>query len=99
MEKACYSYVSKNKQLIHAQQALARDRLFVLDYDQLITQTETQLPALFEFLRIPYRDAYSKLLNRDSLKKESDLTDHERATINRICMPSYENALTHVTTV
>lgn len=93
LERACYGYRGKVKQLKALRDFLGPERLLVVEYDVLVRQKETLLPALYDFIGLPYDPAYAAKIHTGSLDKAKLLTAAERATIRRLCTPIYKEAL------
>ena len=92
IKRACYAYVGKINQLIEIRQALDDSQLAVVDYDDLVTNSQGILSALCDFLGLTYRFDYSNIMNLDSLRKAAMLTNTKRQIVQRICQSSYDDA-------
>jgi len=92
IKRACYAYVGKINQLIEIRQALDDSQLAVVDYDDLVTKTQSILSILYKILGLTYRFDYSNIMNRDSLRKAAMLTNTKRQIVQRICQSSYDDA-------
>lgn len=98
LTRACLGYAGKQEQIISIARELGSSRLFVVDYDDLVSQKEELIPELFRFAELPYDPRYSEMLASTSLGKEKRLTRRERNIIKEECEPVYERVRKLVTT-
>lgn len=98
LERACYGYAGKTAQALTLAESLPADRFMVVDYDQLVRSKSLLLPQLYKFIDLDYAPMYADRVHAQSLEKSNRLTEHERALVERVCMPIYEQvkALTSV---
>ena len=97
VQRASYAYNGKVLQLDEIIQRWPSSRLFVVDYDQLVTDTSRIMPRIFEFLDLPYDPGIEKMVLKTSLGKASKLPARHFKTVERICMPVYSNARRYLT--
>ncbi|MFO7285343.1 MAG: sulfotransferase [Gammaproteobacteria bacterium] len=92
LEKACASYVGKVGQTFELVERLAPERMIVVDYDELVLHKEALLPAVFEFLDLPYRPELGGLLHARSVNKGRLLPAAQAAYVEETCRNVYERA-------
>jgi hypothetical protein len=91
--RACCAYHGKVSQLFEIRARLPAGRLMVLEYDELVLQRETVLPALYRFLEVPYRPEYAAEIRSTSIGHARRLSRRERAVVADRCASTYEQAL------
>ena len=97
IEKACFAYVGKSRQLEYLYESLPNERLMVVDYDNLCRNPGERLPQVFRFIGEPYDSQYANQLHSHSIGKQATLTGRERDLVTRHCLETYENSMTYVT--
>lgn len=97
LKRAIYAYIGKVEQVFWIMENYPRQRLAIVDYDQLIMEKERLLPALFRFADLSYRNQYARLLKASSLDKAKKLDDDARRMILEKCAALYERAMAEVT--
>jgi hypothetical protein len=97
-EKASVAYAAKTAQLMLIRELIGSERLFVLEYDQMVQAPEKWLPALFLFIGEPYDPAYAHALRRDSLEKALSMPGRMRELVDRYAVPTYNRCLSFVST-
>lgn len=93
LRRAAYSYNGKVSQLLKLRDGYAKDRLIVLEYDNLIRAKERLLPTLYERIHLAYDSEYTASISKRSLNKKGRLRDREKELIDAVCMPTYNAAL------
>jgi len=93
LRRAAYSYNGKVSQVFKLREGYAKDRLIVLDYDNLIRAKERLLPILYERIHLAYDSGYAESISEYSLNKKDCLRDREKELIDTVCMPIYNAAL------
>ena len=89
VEKACYSYLAKNRQISWLMNNNQDGNILVIDYDDLIQNKGASLEATFDFIDLPYESKYSAIINSGSVDKSRFLGQGEVDIINEICGDSY----------
>lgn len=97
IKRACYAYNGKVMQLNEIFTRWPRSRLFVVDYDQIVTETARVLPKIFEFLELPYNPQLEKRVLKTSLAKAEKMPHRHSKAVDDICMPVYLNARRYLT--
>lgn len=91
--KACLSYAEKTAQIHEIASHLGKDRLFVVDYDELLDHQADLLPRLFAFAGVEFDRTYlSRLGNRRAGSAAHAFTAAQREQIARTCNTAYEQA-------
>jgi hypothetical protein len=93
LEMACLSFNIKAMQLHEIAANLGPERLHILDYDDLISQGEVFLPAIFSFASVPYDSQYLRRLQRRSRSERERLSASQQDRIRALCGHEYERAL------
>jgi len=88
---ACYSYVSKTRQLFELVEKLGKD-IVVVEYDDVITSKELLLPKIWGFLGLEYDAELCELIHGRGLKRAHRLTYQQRKAVHQICWDTYERA-------
>jgi hypothetical protein len=91
LRKACLSYNAKISQTATLISNLGRDRIMVIDYDELINN-KVILPKIYSFASLQYREEYLSRLHTKSLTKSDNFSDKESKIIESVCMPFYLQA-------
>lgn len=97
IKRACYSYNGKVLQLGEMINRWSSSRLFIVDYDQLVTETSRVLPRIFEFLDLPYNPQLEKRVLKTSLVKAEKMPKRYSKDVEDISMPIYLHARRYLT--
>lgn len=89
IDRACLSYNGKEIQALELMAVLGKERMMVIDYDELVTNKEVVLPKVYDFVGLPYNPLYAEKIHKDSVKKASQLSVREKVAIESLCMPVY----------
>ena len=89
LHQACWSYNGKTSQLFALRQRFSTQKMMVVDYDDLVQRKERILPAIYDFIDLPYTPEYADKIHSQSLNKIKNLTKREKDTIMAICQPVY----------
>lgn len=92
LHRASYSYIGKVSQLYELKKHLKKERMIVVDYDDLVLNKERILPLLYEFIGIKYNVSYSKKLHSRNIKKAQSLPYKQYEIIEKLCLSTYEKA-------
>lgn len=93
VRRASYLYSAKTRQLFDLFKMLGRDRIFVVDYDELVMNRERILPQIYSFIKLDYNTEYCQQIHNKSVDKKSKLTSYETKVIRNIAEPVYHQAL------
>lgn len=96
LRKACCAYVGKTRQVFALKARLSADAIMFVEYDNLIKNRETILPAIYDFIGLTYHPKYAERLHYRSLKKAIALSGRGRSEIDRFCDPVFRKAMTLV---
>ena len=88
--RACLSYNGKSSQLFDLVNHFDDDHLLVVDYDNLISNKDTAIAKIFNFLDLPLSHDTTQSIRSGSVKKEQKLSTKERKVIREISYPIYE---------
>jgi len=92
-EMACLSYNVKTAQVHDIAARLGPDRLYILDYDELIDRGDILLPEIFSFSSVPYDDRFLQRLRRPKKPGGERLNESVRDQIRETCEPEYRRAV------
>ncbi len=92
--RACYSYLGKISQLYELNEALGPDILKVIDYDDLVLDKGIILKGIFDFINIPFKTEYTRLIHSKSINNKMRLKNNELNWIKEICLPAFGKAKT-----
>ncbi|MEC8858916.1 MAG: sulfotransferase [Pseudomonadota bacterium] len=92
LRMACYAYVGKVSQLKEMIERIPQS-IFVVEYDELARNPSLLLPAIFEFLELPYQPGYAEITHSRSITKANGFSSKEEAIITKVCTPVYEQSL------
>lgn len=93
LKKACYAYNGKTKQAFTLQRDLPEENITFIEYNQLITEKETAIPALYDFLSLDYKKEYADKIHNKSVEKSNKLSSRQKDIIKEICEPVYQQAV------
>ena len=94
LRRACWAYTAKTSQIFKLKRRLRPDQLMVVDYDELVTNKHTMLPAIYDFVNVPFDPKYADQLHANSVDKTNQLSPSERDTIDQMCEHVYQKART-----
>ena len=90
--QASLLYKAKTLQLIELVEKLGPDRIFVVDYDDLVLDSDTILRQVYQFVDLDYDPAYARQIHNKSIGKKSRLSEREMLTVKNIAEPVYRKA-------
>lgn len=93
LEMACLSYNVKTAQVHELAARLGPDRLYLVDYDDLIDKSEVLLPVIFSFASIPYDDRFLGRLQKRNRPRGGQLRESVRNRIVKTCDTEYKRAI------
>jgi hypothetical protein len=91
IDKACASYVAKTEQTFALRERLG-DRMFIVDYEDLVLQPETTIRRVCEFAEVPFDPAVLGYLHPRSLSKGNSLRQWQAARVDDFCAAVYQSA-------
>lgn len=93
LERACYSYNAKVLQVFELLEVMNKDRIMLIDYNDLVKNKNKLLPMIYAFIDLPYDDRYAQSISTRSLDKASRLSRREHHMADELCMPVYNKAI------
>lgn len=93
LEKACLSYVVKTAQIHEIAEKLGPDRLYLLEYDDLLNHSATILPDIFSFVSLPYNDRVRQRVSNRNRPQKKRLSTAQRNRISERCQDEYQRAV------
>jgi hypothetical protein len=97
IKRACLSYCGKVSQMFELQKQLNSSRFIVVDYDGLVKNKNSVLPALYSVLELPYLPKYGDLIHNDSIEKHHFLSVRDHEIIKDRCKSIFSKAREMVT--
>lgn len=91
IDKACASYVAKTEQTFGLRERLG-DRMFIVDYDDLVLRPEATIRSVCEFAEVPFDPSLLGYLHTRSLRKGNALRQGEAARVDTFCTDVYQAA-------
>lgn len=91
-EQACASYVGKTTQTLELVERLGRDRMLVVDYDEVVLRKAELLPQICRFAGLPWTDRMLDSLHGKSVQRGRRLSPHEARRVETLCLPVYQAA-------
>jgi hypothetical protein len=88
--RACLSYNAKQRQAMELMEGLGRERMMIVEYEGFIADRWVVLPAIYNFIHLPYQPRYAESLRTNSLKKADFLSESDREIVHDLCFPVYE---------
>ncbi len=93
LKKSCFSYNGKISQLPIIKETLGADRVWVVDYDELVRNKKVLLPKIYEFIELPYKESYCEKIKSSSIGKADKMSEKHKAYVKEHCIPVYEEML------
>jgi len=93
LDMACLSYNIKTAQVHELAARLGSDRLYLVDYDDLIGKSEDLLLAIFSFASISYDDSFMDRLQKRSRPRGGQLSEATQSRIIEMCDGEYKRAV------
>ncbi|MGD9211753.1 MAG: sulfotransferase [Desulfobacteraceae bacterium] len=88
--RACLSYKGKTIQIEKILEKFGKDRVLVIEYDDLIQKKEVKLEKVYQFLGLAFKKKYADLINAKSLHKSDKLSKKEKSLVLEHAFPTYE---------
>jgi hypothetical protein len=92
LTRACMAYNGKLNQLFTLTQYFSTRSLAVIDYNDLIADRHRLLRKVYDFIDLPYREAYGQQLRSGGKSKSRRLSSRQRRVVETLCTPVYERA-------
>ena len=92
LQMACLSYNAKTAQTQLLAEQLGQDRLFIVDYDELIDRREEILPRIFDFANLQFDPAGLARLKRSSTSLKARLNKRSVNYVDQVCCVEYTRA-------
>lgn len=92
VRKASLLYKVKTLHLLDLVERLGRNKIFVVDYDDLVSNKDSMLKHIYRFVDLVYNPEYSKKIHDESINKKSKLSVKEKRIIESIALPVYQIA-------
>lgn len=89
IKRACLSYHARVSELFRLREQLDNDRLFIVDYDQLTNHKEHVLPAIYDYIGLPYKKSYADRIHSSSVNKALKFQEMYQDVLERYCLPVY----------
>lgn len=93
LDMACLSYNIKTMQVHQLAAGLGPDRLYIVDYDEMLSRSTTLLPEMFSFAAIPFDDRFLERLKRRKQSKREQLSMSAQERVVKLCGREYLRAV------
>jgi len=90
--QASLVYKAKTLQLIELMDNLGPDRVFVVDYDDLVLHRDAILRQIYQFVDLDYDPVYGNPVHDKSIGKKSRLSELEKRIVKNVAVPIYQKA-------
>jgi hypothetical protein len=90
--QASLLYRVKTFQMFELVDRLGRDKVFIVDYDDLVLNSDTILRQIYEFVNVSYNSEYVKQIHNKSINKKSRLSENEKRVVKNLAEPVYQKA-------
>lgn len=90
LKRGCLSYNVKTSQALMLKKKLPAKDLLVVDYDDLISNAETKLELIYNFIELPFNKRYLSGIKGASVNKFQKLSSKKIDYISDSCMSTYE---------
>jgi|GEM_PF-669953 len=97
IKRACLAYNAKELQAIELMERLGAEKMAVVDYDDMVRNTEAILPKIYAFIDAPYKREFSEKIIKESLRKSDLLPQNDRNFIEELSDPIYKKVKTFST--
>lgn len=94
VRRACLAYNGKVSQVFCLARGLGSQGLAVVDYDDLVRDRATLLPALYDFIGLPYRPRYAAAITPRQGRR---LSAAAQALVEELSVPLYSSARALIT--
>jgi hypothetical protein len=92
LRMACLSYNIKSAQIHYLADILTPERLFLVDYDELLADRESILPRIFKFHGIDFDESYVGRLKRPRRGRSHGLSTLVARYVTETCQQEYDRA-------
>ena len=92
LERACLSYNGKVSQVFELVDRIDKDRLIIIDYDELVKRKDEILPAIYQFIDLEYKTEYVDFIHNRSVSKAKNFSVSKRTFIENKSMHIYKKA-------
>lgn len=90
LRRACLAYAGKTAQIVELRRRLGPDQLLVIEYDEMVTNKDRVLPAIYEFIGLEYRSSYGSRVQTASLRKNRGFSRRSMAMVAEYCERVYD---------
>jgi hypothetical protein len=97
LEKGCFAYAGKTRQILKIREFIPADQLMIVEYDELVSSPQRWLPQIFGFISEPYSPDYAADVRADSVGKANTLSQSAQDRIKQWSLPAYEESRRLVT--
>jgi hypothetical protein len=92
-DMACLSYNVKTSQVHEIAASLGPERLYILDYDDLVERGDELLPDIFAFASLPWDERFRQRLQKRKKPGGETLNEALRRQIRDTCEQEYKRAV------
>lgn len=92
-EMACLSYNVKSAQVHEIAARIGPERLYILDYDDLLDRSDVLLPDVFSFASVSYDERFLQNLRKPDQTRRERLNETTREQIRETCQHEYRQVV------
>lgn len=92
LHRACLAYNGKVSQLFELTSQLKSSQLIIINYEDLIINSQKTLLTIYKHIDLKYKNCYSNVINSRSLIKSKKLSNKQKNYINSYCLTTYSKA-------
>lgn len=92
VRQASLLYRAKTLHLLDLVEKLDGDKIFVVDYDDLVSDKNKVLQQIYRFVELDYKPEYSKKIHNKSIDKKAKLSEREKMVVENLALPIYKKA-------
>lgn len=92
VQQASLLFKAKTLQLMEMIEIMGRDKIIVVDYDDLVFNKFEILKHIYQFVGLDYRPEYCNQIHKESVGKKTKLSEKEKETVDRLAVPIYQRA-------
>ena len=90
IRRGCLSYNAKTMQVLMLRERIPKDDLLIVDYDNLVENSQAKLETIYNFIDLPFKNNYSDKLKSTSINKYQKLSSKQIQYISDLCLETYK---------
>ena len=90
IKRGCLSYNAKTTQILMLRERIPKDDLLIVDYDNLVENSQAKLEIIYNFIDLPFKNDYSDKLKSTSINKYQKFSAKQIKYISDLCLETYK---------